>query len=151
MIGSEQALTGGLQGAIDAQLTGAGQARGDIAGAGVAAQQQLGVGRQQTVDTALEANRMAQSGLGLGKQQVVDAALAANRMAQAGLGAGKQDVVGAKGSPLQLILSSIYHIDYPTGNISLREAAILQKHPRIAPLIEKSILFAGIVPLIVLV
>ncbi len=26
-------------------------------------------------------------------------------------------VVGAKGSPLQLILASIYHIDAPTGNI----------------------------------
>ena len=31
-------------------------------------------------------------------------------------------VVGAKGSPLQLILSSVYHIDSPTGNISLSEA-----------------------------
>jgi len=31
-------------------------------------------------------------------------------------------VVGAKGSPLQLILSSVYHIDSPTGNISLEEA-----------------------------
>lgn len=53
--------------------------------------------------------------------------------------AGIDMVVGAKGSPLQLILSSIYHIDYPTGNISLREAALLKKHPRIAPLIEKTI------------
>ena len=26
-------------------------------------------------------------------------------------------VVGAKGSPLQLILSALYQIDYPTGNI----------------------------------
>ena len=34
-------------------------------------------------------------------------------------------VVGAKGSPLQLILSSIYHLDVPTGNISLREASRL--------------------------
>ena len=31
-------------------------------------------------------------------------------------------VIGAKGSPLQLILSSVYHIDSPTGNISLKEA-----------------------------
>lgn len=31
-------------------------------------------------------------------------------------------VVGAKGSPLQLILSSVYHIDSPTGNISFEEA-----------------------------
>lgn len=53
--------------------------------------------------------------------------------------AGIDMVVGAKGSPLQLILSSIYHIDYPTGNISLREAELLQKHPRIAPLIKQTI------------
>lgn len=31
-------------------------------------------------------------------------------------------VVGAKGSPLQLILSSVYHIDFPTGNIKMEEA-----------------------------
>lgn len=30
-------------------------------------------------------------------------------------------VVGAKGSPLQLILSSVYHLDAPTGNIPLQE------------------------------
>ena len=31
-------------------------------------------------------------------------------------------VLGAKGSPLQLILANVYHIDAPTGNISLAEA-----------------------------
>ncbi len=31
-------------------------------------------------------------------------------------------VVGAKGSPLQIILASIFHIDFPTGNISLNDA-----------------------------
>lgn len=31
-------------------------------------------------------------------------------------------VVGAKGSPLQLILCNIFHIDFPTGNIKLAEA-----------------------------
>ena len=31
-------------------------------------------------------------------------------------------VVGAKGSPLQLILSAVYHIDSPTGNISVEDA-----------------------------
>ena len=36
--------------------------------------------------------------------------------------AGIDLVVGAKGSPLQLILSSMYHIDAPTGNISIEEA-----------------------------
>ncbi len=31
-------------------------------------------------------------------------------------------VVGAEGSPLQLVLSSVYHIDVPTGNIAFSEA-----------------------------
>lgn len=37
-------------------------------------------------------------------------------------------VVGAKGSPLQLILSSVYHIDYPTGNIDMKDAMALSKN-----------------------
>ncbi|MEK6478216.1 FtsX-like permease family protein [Catalinimonas sp. 4WD22] len=37
-------------------------------------------------------------------------------------------VVGAKGSPLQIILSSVFHIDYPTGNISLQEAKNLSRN-----------------------
>ncbi|SFO61831.1 putative ABC transport system permease protein [Algoriphagus ornithinivorans] len=36
-------------------------------------------------------------------------------------------VVGAKGSPLQLILSGVYHIDFPTGNIPLEEAKKLSR------------------------
>ncbi len=31
-------------------------------------------------------------------------------------------VIGAKGSPMQLILCNIFHIDFPTGNIPLHEA-----------------------------
>lgn len=38
-------------------------------------------------------------------------------------------VLGAKGSPLQLILANVYHIDAPTGNIKLNEARKLMKHP----------------------
>ena len=38
-------------------------------------------------------------------------------------------VVGAKGSPLQLILSSIYHIDFPTGNIPAKDAYELMRNP----------------------
>ncbi len=51
--------------------------------------------------------------------------------------AGINLVVGAKGSPLQLILSSMYHIDSPTGNIPLKSAKALMnpKHP----LIEQAI------------
>jgi len=37
-------------------------------------------------------------------------------------------VVGAKGSPLQIILCNIFHIDFPTGNIKLYEADRLAKH-----------------------
>lgn len=37
-------------------------------------------------------------------------------------------VVGAKGSPLQLILCSVFHIDFPTGNINLQEAEKLSQH-----------------------
>ncbi len=44
---------------------------------------------------------------------------------------GVDMVVGAKGSPLQLILSSVYHIDNPTGNISLKEANDIKKNPMI--------------------
>lgn len=40
-------------------------------------------------------------------------------------------VVGAKGSPIQLILSSIYHMDNPTGNISLAEAQQLAANPMV--------------------
>lgn len=40
-------------------------------------------------------------------------------------------VVGAKGSPLQLILSSVYHLDIPTGNIPLEEARTLAANPMI--------------------
>ena len=47
--------------------------------------------------------------------------------------AGINLVVGAKGSPLQLILSSMYHIDSPTGNIPIKSAKALMnpKHPLI--------------------
>lgn len=37
-------------------------------------------------------------------------------------------VVGAKGSPLQLILSSIYYVDFPTGNILLKDAEKVSKN-----------------------
>jgi len=37
-------------------------------------------------------------------------------------------VVGAKGSPMQLMLSGIYHLDAPTGNIPLSSAAALSRN-----------------------
>ncbi len=46
-------------------------------------------------------------------------------------GQGINIVVGAKGSPLQMILSSVYHIDIPTGNIPYDQAKKLMKHPHV--------------------
>jgi len=37
-------------------------------------------------------------------------------------------VIGAKGSPLQLILCNIFHVDFPTGNIKLTEADRISKN-----------------------
>jgi len=37
-------------------------------------------------------------------------------------------VAGAKGSPLQIILAAIYHLDVPTGNIALRQAREIASH-----------------------
>lgn len=47
-------------------------------------------------------------------------------------------VVGAKGSPLQLILSSIYQIDAPTGNVPLSEVNSLKRNPFIKNVIPLS-------------
>jgi putative ABC transport system permease protein len=46
--------------------------------------------------------------------------------------AGIDLVVGAKGSPLQLILSSVYHLDVPTGNVPLATQAMLARDPGVA-------------------
>ena len=46
-------------------------------------------------------------------------------------GQGIDIVVGAKGSPLQLILSSVYHIDIPTGNIAYSQAKKIMSNPQI--------------------
>ena len=55
--------------------------------------------------------------------------------------AGIDLVVGAKGSPLQLILSSMYHIDAPTGNISIEEATPFLRpgHPLIKTAVPLSL------------
>lgn len=38
-------------------------------------------------------------------------------------------VLGAQGSPLQLVLSSVYQVDAPTGNISYDSAKVWMRHP----------------------
>ena len=47
--------------------------------------------------------------------------------------AGIDVVIGAKGSPLQLILCNMYHVDAPTGNISIKEVRpfLNPDHPRL--------------------
>lgn len=48
-------------------------------------------------------------------------------------------VVGAKGSPIQLILSSVFHVDTPTGNIPLTEAQKLEHNPLIKSAIPEAL------------
>ena len=52
--------------------------------------------------------------------------------------AGIDVVVGAKGSPLQLILSGVFQIDTPTGNVPLADVQALQANPQVAKLIPIS-------------
>ena len=53
--------------------------------------------------------------------------------------AGIDVVVGAKGSPMQLILSGVFHIDAPTGNVPLAAMNELQANPQVARLIPISL------------
>ncbi|MDA8021168.1 MAG: ABC transporter permease, partial [Thermoanaerobaculia bacterium] len=48
-------------------------------------------------------------------------------------------VLGAKGSPVQLVLSTVYHADLPTGNIPLAEAQRWTEDRRIAQAIPLSL------------
>jgi putative ABC transport system permease protein len=50
-------------------------------------------------------------------------------------------VIGAKGSPLQMILSAMYHVDAPTGNIALNEIRpfLNPKHPLIQEVVPLSL------------
>jgi putative ABC transport system permease protein len=47
-------------------------------------------------------------------------------------GRGIDIVIGAKGSPLQLVLSALYHADVPPGNIPYTEAQAWMAHPQVA-------------------
>ena len=53
--------------------------------------------------------------------------------------AGVDVVVGAKGSPMQLILSGVFHLDAPTGNVPLAAIKALQTHPQVAQIIPISL------------
>lgn len=53
--------------------------------------------------------------------------------------AGIDVVVGAKGSPIQLILAGVFHLDVPPGNIPLAGVQTLARHPQVAQLIPLSL------------
>lgn len=53
--------------------------------------------------------------------------------------AGIDAVVGAKGSPMQLILSGVLHMDVPPGNIPLEAVRALEKHPLVHSIIPLSL------------
>ena len=53
--------------------------------------------------------------------------------------AGIDVVVGAKGSPMQLILSGVLHLDVPTGNVPLAAVKALETHPQVAKIIPVSL------------
>jgi putative ABC transport system permease protein len=53
--------------------------------------------------------------------------------------AGIDVVVGAKGSPLQLILAGVFHMDVPPGNVPLAEVQALATHPQVAQVIPLSL------------
>ena len=49
--------------------------------------------------------------------------------------AGVDLVVGAKGSPLQLVLAGIFHVDVPPGNIPLAEITRLRANPLVSSVV----------------
>ena len=53
--------------------------------------------------------------------------------------AGIDAVVGAKGSPMQLILSGVLHLDVPPGNVPLAAVNALKKNPLVAQVIPISL------------
>ena len=53
--------------------------------------------------------------------------------------AGIDVVVGAKGSPMQLILSGVLHVDVPPGNVPLASVRALEKHPMVASIVPISL------------
>ncbi len=53
--------------------------------------------------------------------------------------AGIDVVVGAKGSPLQLILAGVLHMDVPPGNVPLEAVEALKAHPQVAKVIPISL------------
>jgi putative ABC transport system permease protein len=68
--------------------------------------------------------------------------LRASAQVEAGLRrdlAGIDLVVGAKGSPMQIMLAGVFHLDTPTGNIPLATLATLKAQPLVAQAVPLSL------------
>jgi putative ABC transport system permease protein len=48
-------------------------------------------------------------------------------------------VVGAKGSPMQLVLSTVFHVDAPVGNVPAEEVQFLEQHSMIKQVIPMAL------------
>lgn len=53
--------------------------------------------------------------------------------------AGIDLVVGAKGSPMQIMLAGVFHLDAPTGNIPLATLELLKQQPLVAQAVPLSL------------
>jgi putative ABC transport system permease protein len=68
--------------------------------------------------------------------------LRASAQVEAGLKrdlAGIDLVVGAKGSPMQIMLAGVFHLDSPTGNIPLATLELLRQQPLVAQAVPLSL------------
>lgn len=68
--------------------------------------------------------------------------LRASAQVEAGLKrdlAGIDLVVGAKGSPMQIMLAGVFHLDAPTGNIPLKTLDLLRAQPLVAQAVPLSL------------
>ncbi|MFN3860133.1 MAG: ABC transporter permease [Roseateles sp.] len=68
--------------------------------------------------------------------------LRASAQVEAGLKrdlAGIDLVVGAKGSPMQIMLAGVFHLDAPTGNIPMATLDLLQRQPLVAQAVPLSL------------
>jgi putative ABC transport system permease protein len=68
--------------------------------------------------------------------------LRASAQVEAGLRrdlAGIDLVVGAKGSPMQIMLAGVFHLDSPTGNIPLATLELLKQQPLVAQAVPLSL------------
>jgi putative ABC transport system permease protein len=68
--------------------------------------------------------------------------LRASAQVEAGLKrdlAGIDLVVGAKGSPMQIMLAGVFHLDAPTGNIPLTTLDLLKRQPLVAQVVPLSL------------